>query len=65
MLQTFRERLTLILLVLLPFHAFLVTILTRMIAGPDQAPLQWLALWKEAVLGLVLLLAFFEILVIL
>lgn len=61
MLQKFRERLTLLLIGLLPFHALLVTILTRVIAGPGQAPLTYLALWKEALLGVILLLAIVEI----
>ncbi|TSC58183.1 MAG: hypothetical protein Greene041619_743 [Candidatus Peregrinibacteria bacterium Greene0416_19] len=50
MLRTCRERLTLVLLGLLPFHAFLVTVLTKMIAGPGRAPLPWLAVWKELLL---------------
>ena len=61
MLQTFRERLTLVLIGLLPFHALLVTVITKVIAGPDHAPIAWLALWKEAVLGIIILLALAEI----
>ncbi|MSR67266.1 hypothetical protein EXS65_00340 [Candidatus Peribacteria bacterium] len=59
--QHTRERLTLLLLALLPFHAFLVTVLTRVIAGPGHAPLPELAVWKEAILGLILILAFVEL----
>ncbi len=60
MLSRIRERLTLVLIGLLPLHAFLVTVFTRMIAGPGQAPLSWLALWKEALLGLIFLLILAE-----
>ncbi len=49
------------LIALLPLHAFLVTVGTKFIEGPDHAPLPWLALWKEALLGLILLLALFEL----
>lgn len=55
-----RENLTLVLIGLLPFHAFLVTVLTKIIAGPNHAPLTALALWKEALLAVILLLAFLE-----
>jgi O-antigen ligase len=48
-MQRLREGLTLALIVLLPFHAFGVTVLTRLFAGPGHAPLAWLALWKEVV----------------
>jgi hypothetical protein len=61
MLQKIREWLSLLLIGLLPFHAFLVTASTRLIAGPDQAPLSQLAVWKEGLLGLILLIAFIEI----
>jgi hypothetical protein len=56
-LRTWRERLTLALLALLPFHALGVTVLTRLVAGPDQPPRGVLALWKEALLAVILLLA--------
>lgn len=62
MLQTLRERLTLALVALLPFHALMVTVLTRVIAGPDHAPLGMLALWKEGLLAVILGLALAEIL---
>lgn len=57
MLQAYRERLALLLMALLPLHALLVTVLTKALAGPGHAPLPALALWKEGVLALVLLLA--------
>lgn len=61
MLQLVRERLTLVLLALLPFHALGVTFLTKLLAGPDQAPLAALAVWKEALLAVILLIALVEI----
>lgn len=56
-----RESLTLVLLALLPFHALLVTVLTKVIAGPGHAPIAALAIWKEALLGVILLIACVEI----
>lgn len=56
-LPRLRESLTLVLLALLPFHAFLVTVLTKLIAGSNRAPLPVLALWKEALLVVVLVTA--------
>ncbi|OGJ59912.1 hypothetical protein A2881_02140 [Candidatus Peribacteria bacterium RIFCSPHIGHO2_01_FULL_55_13] len=61
MLQRIREGLTLVLIAVLPFHAFLVTVGTKLIAGSGQSPLPVLALWKEAVLGMILLVALVEI----
>lgn len=55
-----RERLTLVLLVLLPLHAFLVTVLTKLVAGPAHAPLPALAFWKEGLITLIIALAFAE-----
>ncbi|MBM3227548.1 hypothetical protein FJZ27_01640 [Candidatus Peribacteria bacterium] len=60
MLQRTRERLVLVLIAALPFHAFLVSVLTKLIAGPGSAPLPILALWKEALLGVILLIAVVE-----
>lgn len=60
MLQRAREFLTLVLIALLPLHAFGVTVLTKLIVGPGQAPLAWLAVWKEGVLGVILVLALGE-----
>ncbi len=62
-MQRIRELLTIILLGLLPFHALLVTIGTKMMLGPGQAPMPMLALWKEVVLGIILLIACIEIVV--
>jgi hypothetical protein len=56
-LQRFREALALALLVVLPFHAFLVTVGTKLLLGPGHPPMVEIALWKEALLGVVLLLA--------
>ncbi|MDD5026684.1 MAG: O-antigen ligase family protein [Candidatus Peribacteraceae bacterium] len=61
MLQRLRERLTLILIALLPLHALLVTVGTKLIAGPGHAPLTALALWKEGVLVFILALAMVEV----
>ncbi|MDD5041414.1 MAG: O-antigen ligase family protein [Candidatus Peribacteraceae bacterium] len=62
MLQHFRERLTLLLIALLPLHAFLVTVGTKLLAGKGHAPLAYLAIWKEALLGVILVLAVAELL---
>lgn len=61
MFPRIRERLTLVLLALLPFHALAVTVLTRAIEGPNQSPMGMLALWKEALLAVILALALLEI----
>jgi len=60
MIRTVRERLTILLLALLPFHALLVTAGTKLIAGPGHAPLAVLALWKEFLLGIIVLLVVLE-----
>ena len=60
LLQKIREALVLLLLALLPFHALLVTVGTMLIAGPGHAPLAWLALWKEGLLAVILLIAVIE-----
>jgi len=60
MFQSLRERLALTLVVLLPFHALAVTVLTRLIDGPGRAPIGILALWKEALLGVILLVTVIE-----
>ena len=62
MLQRTREWLTIILIALLPLHALLVTVWTHVISGPGNAPLMMLAVWKEALLGILLLVALLEIL---
>ena len=61
MLQRTREWLTFILLLLLPFHAFLVTVGTKWLLGPGHAPLAYLAIWKEVLILLIVLIAIFEI----
>ncbi|MDD4627854.1 MAG: hypothetical protein PHE68_00470 [Candidatus Peribacteraceae bacterium] len=60
MLRRLRERLTLFLLAALPFHALLVTAGTKLIAGPGHAPLTVIALWKEFLLGIIVLLVVLE-----
>jgi hypothetical protein len=60
MLQKARERLTLFLIAVLPFHALLVTVGTKILVGPGHAPLLWLAVWKEVLLGVIFLLVFLE-----
>ena len=60
-LQSLRQRLTLVLLGFLPFHALLVTVGTKMLMGPGHAPLLYLVLWKEILLGVILFIAIFEI----
>jgi hypothetical protein len=60
-MQKVRENLTLILLGLLPFHALLVTLGTKIAMGPGHAPLTIFAVWKEGVLAVILLIALFEI----
>jgi hypothetical protein len=60
-IRSLREYLSLILIALLPFHAFLVTVVTKVIAGPDHAPLGVLAFWKELLLLIILVIAFIEL----
>jgi hypothetical protein len=60
MFQRVRETLTLALVALLPFHALFVTVMTKIIAGPNHAPLSLLAAWKEGVLGAVMCVALVE-----
>ncbi|MDP7069447.1 MAG: hypothetical protein QF815_02875, partial [Candidatus Peribacteraceae bacterium] len=60
-MQRFRETLSIALIGLLPLHALLVTVGTKVIAGPGHSPLTYLALWKEGVLALILLIAVIEI----
>ncbi len=61
-MQRLREHLTLLLLGLLPFHAFLVTFGTKVLQGSGHAPMTSLSLWKESVLCFILALAAKEIL---
>jgi hypothetical protein len=60
-IQKHREHLCTVLFVLLPFHAFLVTVLTKVLAGAVQSPLPAVALWKEGVLAVILMVVCFEI----
>ena len=60
-MRVLRERFALVLLALLPFHALGVTVLTRLVQGPGHPPMGVLALWKEALLAVVLVLALAEI----
>lgn len=60
-LQRLREGLTLGLITLLPLHALLVTIGTKVWLGTNHAPLPTLALWKEALLASILGLACLEL----
>ncbi|HRH94076.1 MAG TPA: hypothetical protein PKV72_06125, partial [Candidatus Peribacteria bacterium] len=60
-LQQTRERLALALIVLLPFHAFLVTAATRVLSGPGHAPLAALALWKEVAVLMLMGIVFAEL----
>ncbi|MEI8230783.1 MAG: O-antigen ligase family protein [Candidatus Peregrinibacteria bacterium] len=61
MFQQLRERLTLLLILALPFHAFAVTVATRILKGPGHAPLAILAVWKEALLVVILAIICIEI----
>ena len=60
-LQRIREFLALFIVTVLPFHAFLVTVGTKLIAGSGHAPLPLLAAWKEMLLSVILLVACIEI----
>ncbi|MDA1208871.1 MAG: O-antigen ligase family protein [bacterium] len=61
MIQKFRESLSLLLIGALPLHALIVTLGTKLSIGPGHAPLTELALWKELVLGLILIFSIVEI----
>ncbi|MDO8468702.1 MAG: hypothetical protein Q7S29_03010 [Candidatus Peribacter sp.] len=61
MIQSLRERLTLVFLALLPLHALLVTAGTKLLTGKGHAPLAVLALWKEAFLAVILCIAVVEV----
>lgn len=60
MMQRLRESLALLLLAALPFHAFAVTALTHVWSGPNMAPLAAFAVWKEILLGVIILIALTE-----
>ena len=59
-MRRFREHLTLAFIALLPFHALLVTVGTKLILGPGHAPMPMLAGWKEGLLALILVFAALE-----
>lgn len=59
--QRIRETLTLALFALLPFHALLVTVGTKLILGPGHAPMGMLAVWKEGLLVFIVGIAVLEI----
>lgn len=61
MMQRLRESLALLLLAALPFHAFAVTALTHVWSGPNMPPLAAFAVWKEVVLGVIILIALAEV----
>ena len=60
MLQRTREQLALLLIGLLPLHALLVTVWTKLLEGPGHAPLTMLALWKEVLIIVILAFAVLE-----
>lgn len=62
MLQAIRERLTLFLLLALPLHALLVTVLTRVLVGRFQDTPLFLSMWKEILLLTLIGIAIIEIL---
>ena len=61
LLQNLRQHLTVLLLTLLPIHAFAVTVLTKIIQGPDLRPMRELAFWKEGFLGIIVIMALLEL----
>ncbi len=62
MVRSIRQSLTLFLLAALPFHAFFVTFWTNILVGPGHSPLFSLAIWKEVVLMVILILCIVEVL---
>lgn len=60
-MQRLRESLTLALLLLLPFHAFIVTVGTKLVLGQHKSPPLLLSAWKELVLVLLLVLILAEL----
>lgn len=59
--QRLRESLALILIAVLPMHAMLVTVSTNLLQGQHHAPLLMVAVWKEVLLALIILLALIDI----
>lgn len=62
MLSRIRHTLVLILIALLPLHALLVTLGTKLIVGPGHPPLIYLSIWKEALIALFFVIAALEFL---
>jgi hypothetical protein len=60
MLRTLRHWLILVILILLPFHALLVTVGTKALLGTGNAPMTVLAMWKEGVIGLLFVIGIIE-----
>src|SRR3989344_4445572 len=61
MLQRIRHHLIFLLIVLLPFHALLVTVGTKLLEGSGHPPHSLLALWKEVLMALIFLIAILEL----
>ncbi|MEK7137686.1 MAG: O-antigen ligase family protein [Patescibacteria group bacterium] len=61
MLQRLRQTLVLLLFLLLPFHAFFVTVGTKLILGPGHPPLPYLAVWKELLMVVIFVIGILEI----
>ena len=59
--QILRERLSLVLIGLLPLHALLLTFATKIFHGQNMAPLRMFAIWKEVLLLVILGIALWEI----
>ena len=62
MLSKVRHWILLVLIALLPLHAFFVTVGTKLILGPGHPPLVYLAIWKEVLIVFFFLVAAFELL---
>ena len=61
MLQRIRHHLVFLLFILLPFHALLVTVGTKLLEGSGHPPHSLLALWKEVLMALIFLIAILEL----
>lgn len=61
MLQKIRERLLLVTIALLPFHALFVTLTTRVIGGIGNAPIGILTIWKEVLMLVIIGISCIEI----
>lgn len=56
-----RHTLVLLLIALLPFHALLVTVGTKLIVGPGNPPLPYLAIWKEILIAAIFVVGIMEL----